>query len=342
MEKAKLLAPAGSIEMAIKNFEAGADAVFVGAIGLSRRWGSGFELYHEQIRELASLAGLHKEVYVVLNRTGFQGDLKDENFEFIVNKKIPDYLEWGISKIILGNYGLMRAVRDEHGRRIEIVASVGCKIRDRKGLEQAKKNGADIVVPCSDMGIDDIIALNEQAMKPELDLRIELLVQGTNCFGGVGGCSLYSFFDKGLVEESYEDSDGFMTRKRRGDPEYAGGCYRPCLLLDETFVRKKVPNQVLGMFLAGHSKSFNHATSIPRLMREGISYFKVQGREYDPETISRIVGTYRVILDRSASEAEPDLSSELRQLGTLNRRIETERKKNSEKLAAELKAIYTR
>ncbi len=338
MDKAKLLAPGGNREMVIKNLKAGADAVFVGALGLSRRWGSRFEFYHHELKDLAASAGENKRIYAVLNRTKFQDDLKKENFGFIIKKKIPDYLKWGINTIILGNYDLMNAVRKEHGNGIEIVASVGCNIRDRGGLGRASYHGADVVVPCSDLGVDEIIALNDDAR--DYGLKLEVLVQGTNCIGGVGGCSLYKFFPEAMKVQEYIDSDGFLTRKILGDPEYGGGCYRPCLNLGEQLMRKRVPNQVIDIFRGEHSSSFNHASDIPRLFSAGISAFKVQGREYNADLISGIVGLYRMIIDKSEADDPPDLSAELEQLERLNRMIDLERKENSQKFSEALLGFY--
>jgi len=49
MKKVELLSPGGTLEMVEKVLENGADSVFVGALGLSRR--SGYELKHDEVKK---------------------------------------------------------------------------------------------------------------------------------------------------------------------------------------------------------------------------------------------------------------------------------------------------
>jgi putative protease len=91
---ARLLGPGGSIEMVEAVLDAGADAAYVGAVGLSRRMGDKYELTHAQIRTAARLAGeAGKAIWVTVNRTT---GLDPGHVDFFIRRKIPDYLEWGI------------------------------------------------------------------------------------------------------------------------------------------------------------------------------------------------------------------------------------------------------
>lgn len=317
----KLLAPGGNLEMVRAVFEAGADTSFVGAFGLSRRMGTKYELTHNQIREAAKLAQKFcREIWVAANRT--EG-INREHINFIAERKIPDYLDWGITTLIIGNYDLMRNIRERYSHeQLRLVASVGCNIRDEKGLRQAKDNGADVVVPCSDLGVESIIGLTKQAKR--LGLESEILVQGTNCIGGVGGCRLFAYFPEALVEETYGDSDGFRITKTTGDPEKGGGCYRPCLYLYDPKVRERIPSEALISIDGQKSVRFSHAEYIPILIDAGVNALKVQGRECSPEVVAKIVGIYRKIIDKSI-EANPDITNELRQLNELNAQIERKR-----------------
>ena len=56
MRNIRLLAPAGNLEMVESVLDAGADAAFIGAYGLSRRMGTKYELTHSQIKEATAIA----------------------------------------------------------------------------------------------------------------------------------------------------------------------------------------------------------------------------------------------------------------------------------------------
>jgi len=322
-----LLGPGGSIEMIKAVFDAGADAVFAGALGLSRRMGEKHELTHNELKEAAKIAAKKgKEIFVALNRTIFPEDMEAENFNFIIRKKIPDYLSWGVSTLIIGNYKLLKAVRDNYpSGRLNLIASVGCNIRDLKGLEKAKKYGANVVVPSSDLTFREILDINNKAKG--LGIKIELLVQGTNCIGGVGGCDLFNYFPETLKEEVYIDTDGFKTKKTTGNPEKGGGCYRICLGLKDPKIRKRIPSAELETIGNKKSVKYNHAKYIPELVRAGIGAIKVQGREYLPELIADIIKRYRIIINKSKLST-PDISRELYALEKLNGEIEKIRNKN--------------
>ena len=115
MKDVTLLAPAGSLNMFEKVASKGPDAIFLGAIGLSRRWGDRYEFTHDEIEYAASRAKRKNiNLYVVMNRTKFPENLKDVNFDIIVNSKIPDYRNWGINTVIMGNYDLIEKTREKY------------------------------------------------------------------------------------------------------------------------------------------------------------------------------------------------------------------------------------
>ena len=309
-------------------FDAGADAVFAGALGLSRRMGNKYELTHDELKEAAKIAARKgKEIYIALNRTIFPEDMEKENFDFIINKKIPDYLNWGVSTLIIGNYKLLKKIKDAYpAGKLKLIASVGCNIKDLKGLEKAKRHGANVVVPSSDLSFKKILDINKKAKG--LGIKIELLVQGTSCINGVGGCTLFNYFPETLKEETCTDTDGFNTKKTTGDPERGGGCYRICLRLKEPKIRKRIPSAELEAIGNKKSLKYNHAKYIPQLVKAGIGTLKVQGREYPPELIADMIKQYRIIINK-AKLSNPNISQELLKLEKFNEEIENIRNKNS-------------
>jgi len=291
----KLLGPGGDLEMVKAVLIAGADAAFVGALGLSRRMGDKYELTHDEVRLAAeSAASMQKKIYVAINRT--EGIGKDE-IDFIIDRKIPDYVSWGIDTLIIGNYSLMGAIRGRYDKREvrNIIASVGCNIKNEDDLKVVKEAGADTFVPSSSLDVCEIIELAKKAKG--FGLETEVLIQGTCCVNGVGGCELYKHFLGYFPDESYEDTDGFKTTKKIGDPERGGGCFRQCMYLDDPKIRAVVPDSVVTFFCDQQSIMFSHAEAISRFIDAGISAFKIQGREYPQELVSRLVGVYRRMID---------------------------------------------
>jgi collagenase-like PrtC family protease len=228
----------------------------------------------------------------------------------------------------------MRRIRDKYpSSALKLGASVGCNIRNEAGLKKAREHGADFFVPCSDLTIDEIIPLSQRA--GTMGLETEILIEGTNCIGGVGACRLFDYFPEAQFEAECRDSDGFAISKVIGNPEDGGGCYRPCLYLHESKVSEKIPRGVLRAISKQGSVKFSHARYVPRLVRAGVTSFKAQGREYSPGIVAQIVKIYRTIIDRSTAE-DPDITAELDRLGGLNALIEKQRGADTDALRRRL------
>jgi len=65
-EKSRITFSGGTLEMVEKVLENGADSVFVGALGLSRR--SGYELKHDEIKKAVNIVKSYdKKIYIAMN-----------------------------------------------------------------------------------------------------------------------------------------------------------------------------------------------------------------------------------------------------------------------------------
>lgn len=132
---------------------------------------------------------------------------------------------------------------------LEIVASVGCHIDSEKKIDLKidfySKMGATTVVLSTELRRDfeTIESLNDYAHS--LGLKTEVLINGTACYRGVGNCNFFSYFKEAFETIILEDSDGLKVGKIFGNPEKGGGCYRPCLYLEDPIVKTLVPSDVL-------------------------------------------------------------------------------------------------
>lgn len=316
----ELLAPGGTLEMIEAVFDSGADGVFAGALGLSRR--SGYELKHSEIREAAEIAKMRgKKIYIAMNAA-----IEREMISALVEKKIADYVKWGVDGLVLKTPELMKESRKQYPD-LEIVASVGCHIDSEEKLKYYREHGATAFVLGTELrrNHNKIRKLQETASK--WDMKTEIIVSGTACYKGVGNCDFFKYFKDGFMRFELVDSDGFQTEKIFGNPEKGGGCYRPCLYLDDPVVKRLVPGEVIET--VKKEKNLNErfiiAREIPQLIEIGVSVFKIQGREYPVDVVSGLTRNFRAIIDKSLKSKKPDISKEMEEIEKLARELDTRR-----------------
>src|SRR4030065_2001802 len=100
----KLMAPGGTQAMACAVLEAGADAVYVGAAGWSRRPPED-ELHDEEIREVGEFARSRgQEVKVALNSVPGPQEIP------LLFQKVEKYIGWGLSSFIINEHGCIRQI----------------------------------------------------------------------------------------------------------------------------------------------------------------------------------------------------------------------------------------
>ncbi len=304
----ELLSPGGTIEMIEAVFDSGADSVFAGALGLSRR--SGYELKHSEIREAAEIAkNRGKKIYIAMNAA-----VEKELISELVEKKIADYANWGIDGLVLKTPELMKAARKYPD--LEIVASVGCHIDSGEKLRYYYENGATAFVFGTAIRRSYKKMEELQKLASELGMKTEIIVSGTACYKGVGNCDFFRYFKDGFVRFELVDSDGFYTEKIFGNPEKGGGCYRPCLYLDDPVVKRLVPGEVIEAIKKENNlnERFIIAREIPQLIEAGVTVFKIQGREYPVDVVAGLTRNFRAIIDKSQKSSNPDISLELNEI----------------------------
>lgn len=275
----KLMAPGGTQAMAIAVLEAGADAVYVGAAGWSRRPPED-ELHDEEIREVNEFARSRgQEVKVALNSVPGPQEIP------LLFQKVEKYIGWGLSSFIINDIGCIRQLHQRFPG-VDIHASVTCAVCNREDLRFYREIGANFVILSYRWGVEvDQI----RAIKAEVPVGIEVflftsLQEGIIC---PGRCTMSSY----LRFERWVDSEG--KDHCFGSSNRGGSCHRVCQAgwdLDRT---NGFPAKRLGL----KSSPSLILRELPDYVEAGVDYLKIPGREHPDGVMRDITRFYRKVLD---------------------------------------------
>jgi putative protease len=273
---AELLASGGTPEMVRAVLDNGADAVYVGAKGWSRRRAQ-YEMDDDQVLVSAEYArSLGKVLRVAFNTLPASREIP------LLLAKVEKFTAAGIRDFILTDVGAMRELSLRFPG-IQIHASVGCTIINAGDARFYKDAGATQIVAECRMGMEEMRGIRE-----EVGVGLEVLVHATTCYTLLGRCTMSSY----TRQESRIDAEG--KNHFLGSPNRGGLCYRVCLAEwdrigenGETEAERLIlPNQAY--FLVD---------DIPALIDLGVDTIKIQGREYSVPLVGRMVRFYRALMD---------------------------------------------
>jgi putative protease len=282
----ELLAPGGSLEMIEAVFEAGADSIYAGIKGWSRR-ASRYELNDDELIRAAKIA----HDYNGKLRAAINAMPKSSEIDMFI-KKLEFLYSAEVDAIIMNDIGLMRVI-NERFPDLDIVASIGCNILNYQEAIFYKKAGAKMIVADCKLSVDELKEIKEKA-----DIGIEVLIHANTDFTYLGKCWMSSY--KALRIEDIDGKSYFI-----GSPNRGGVCFRPCLMKwrlsgEKVFAEGfNLPNS---MFLL--------LEEIPELL-EVVDCLKIQGREYSTNLIKNIVKFYREFVDSCVEKMSQDQKIDL-------------------------------
>lgn len=273
---AELLASGGTVEMARVVLDNGADAVYVGAKGWSRRRAQ-YEMDDADVISSARYAqSLGKILRVAFNTLPSSSEIP------LLLAKAERFFGEGIRDFILTDAGAMRALA-ERFPGVQIHASVGCTIVNAEDARFYKEAGATQVVTECRMDREEMRKIRE-----EVGVGVEVLVHATTCFTYLGRCTMSSY----TRQEWRFDEEG--KNHFLGSPNRGGLCYRVCLTEwdqrgeDGSLEAGRVVLPNLAYFLVD---------DIPGLIDLGVTTIKIQGREYSVPLVGNMVRFYRDLID---------------------------------------------
>lgn len=274
---AKLLAPAGSLEMACVAVDEGADVIYMGPLGFSRRPYES-EMSDTAIREATDYARSHgAETRVVLNT--FPSPFEFPRFL----AKAQTYADFGVSGFIVTDVGALAVLRRMLPDTV-LHVSIGSGINNADDASYYRELGADVVIMPYRWDIAEV-----EAVRAQSDIGLEVFLFETVQTGKIcpGKCIMSSYLRfRDWVEA--EGKDSFHGSANRGAKE----CYRVCQAAwdfgvpGEASVELKLRRDARLML-----------EQLPAFTAAGVSCFKLSGRERPVAMIRDLVRFYRKAID---------------------------------------------
>lgn len=278
--KVEILAPAGSYDILMADFAAGADAVYLGGAMFGARAYAN-NLSQEELLRALDYAHLHdKKIYLTVNTLMKQQELEDRLLPYL-----EPFYKAGLSAVIVQDFGAFEAIKEAFPG-LHIHASTQMTVTGAAGAKLLKEAGASRVVTARELNLVEIKAIHDNC-----DIEIESFIHGALCYCYSGQCLLSSF-------------QGGRSGNR-------GRCAQPCRLMytpqtsdmprtkgkglrgDEN--RQKDSN---GSAYLLSPKDMCGLPVLPDIIEAGVYSLKIEGRMKNVNYAAGVTGIYRKYVDR--------------------------------------------
>ncbi len=301
-----LLAPGGTLEMAVAAIDEGADIVYVGPLGWSRRPYES-EMTDDDIRAAIDYAGGRgRQVRVVLNTFPSPFEMDD------LIDKVRLYDSWGVSGFIVTDPGAIALIRKVlPGTLIHV--SIGSGITNAWDARFYKALGADVIILPYRWSEIEITAASETS-----DIGLEVFLFETVQTGKIcpGKCIMSSYL-KFREWLDIEGKDQFFGSANRGAKE----CYRVCQV---PWVFGSDESAPVSLKLRRDARLM--LEQLPNMVGLGVECFKISGRERPTAMIRDLVRFYRKVLTSIGDGTQTDMAIYADELAVLRLRWNVEKR----------------
>lgn len=271
----ELLAPAGNLEMVEADVAGGADAIYVGPRGWSRRRDR-YEMPDDDVYTALQIA--HEGGAKL--RVAFNTNMQSHEVAPMLTK-LERFVSWGVDGAIMTDVG---AIAEAHKRFPELVihASIGANILNDEDVQFYRSIGVTQVVADTKLTIREM-----KSRKATSDVGIEVLIHANKCYTYLGKCWMSPYH---RLERT---TDPFGKDLFKGSPNRGGLDYRVCLEAWDLFSGEEKWESGVAL----KNDAFFTLDDIPELIDLGVHCLKIQGREYPVPLVERIVRFYRDLID---------------------------------------------
>lgn len=274
MVKYELLAPAGDFPSLIAAVEAGTDAVYFGLKEFNMRDSArNFKISDlNKIDKICKKNNKTIKKYLTINTIIYDNEIK--KIENIIKK-----VKGKVDAIICWDFSVVELCRKY---KIPFHISTQASVSNSSSALFYKKLGADRVILARELNL-------KQIKKISKILPIETFIHGAMCVSISGRC--------------------FMSQFLQNRSANRGQCTHPCrrtyLIRDiDGYELKLENNRVMS------AKDLCTLPFMDKLKKAGITSFKIEGRNRNPEYVSNIVRVYRKALDKKLNQKEIEESIE--------------------------------
>ena len=293
----EILAPAGSLEMAYAVIDAGADAIYVGPTGWSRRTNDS-EASDEDIQLMIDYANKKgSEVRIVVNTFPSPMEMK----KYL--EKISRYHDMGAHGYIAADIGVLKYLKDKFPDS-KIHVSVGSGITNALDTKFYEEIGSDLIVLPYRWDHNDFKEVQKVSK-----IGIETFFYKTTSTGKIcpGNCIMSSYLSYRGANEA-EEAKSQNASANRGSKE----CYRVCQATWDLNADGKESKKAK----LKHD-SYLMLDQIPDFVKINTDVFKISGREKPADLVADVVLFYKKVIGIVENDINADLTiyaDELEQL----------------------------
>ena len=263
LKKPELLAPAGNWSMLNTAIKSGANAVYFGVKQLNMRAAAGnFDLSDlPEIVKHCSASNI--KTHLTLNTIVYENELSELD-EIVKTAKSS-----GIDMIICWDMSVIQKCLEY---KVPFCISTQASISNSASVKFYEQIGANRVVLARECTLDKI-----QEIKQNAKIEIETFIHGAMCVAVSGRC--------------------FMSHDMFGKSANRGECLQPCRREFEIKDLDQKGTLILGEDYVMSPKDLCSIEFIDKIIDAGVDSLKIEGRKRAPESIAKVVSSYRKAID---------------------------------------------